>query len=223
LRKYVDFFFAIASDVDTFVICGGEPLLHNELHKIIHHIGRYRANILSRLQVITNGTILPNPRVVNALKQTNACVLVDDYGVYSSKAKAVYDLLCQHNIVAELRANNETESHYAGWLSYDFNPQDDKIFPHGMSATKMFAGCLSANELRCNPIMNGKIYVCTPQEHLEHLGVIPQDSGYTLDLNKSLSTDDTINFLNLIFLNACEYCKGWRKETGTRYTPAEQL
>jgi organic radical activating enzyme len=80
LCKVVENFFNIVDDVDIFTITGGEPLLHKEIGNVLNFIGEYRDRINIRLELITNGTMLPGNEVLAALSDSDSSVILDDYG-----------------------------------------------------------------------------------------------------------------------------------------------
>jgi molybdenum cofactor biosynthesis enzyme MoaA len=87
-------FFEIVDTVSIFNIGGGEPLLNKCLPEFISFVGTYRQRIQKRFEVVTNGTIVPNDDLLQALCDNDAFVLLDDYGPNRSKnAQVVEDKL----------------------------------------------------------------------------------------------------------------------------------
>jgi len=183
---------------------GGEPFLHKDLTELIRSFKDERS--FERMCIITNGTILPDEKMIKAMKdEPRIYIRVSDYGKLSSKMDALIKC-CQDNGIrcehidykfwykkAEIRDFNETEKQ----LRYKFNCCMGASFP-----------CVS----------NGKLFLCKPAMVLCEMGIFPESSENYLDLinlrdvekserNKiihkyieRMDTDD--------FIDACRYCQG---------------
>ena len=64
-------------------LLGGEPLLNPSLPLIAKHL--LGSGKILHIDVITNGTLLPNDRVLESLKHERLSVVIDDYGKLSKK------------------------------------------------------------------------------------------------------------------------------------------
>ena len=60
-------------------ISGGEPFTYPELDELLLFIDSSFGNKLGRLEMTTNGTIIPTDSVFSALKEANVFLTVDDY------------------------------------------------------------------------------------------------------------------------------------------------
>ena len=65
--------------IDTFHIQGGEPFLYTDLEKVVYHVKDKYDSIIRKIQIATNGTILPSDNVISALKDCDAEVRISDY------------------------------------------------------------------------------------------------------------------------------------------------
>ena len=135
--------------------------------------------------------------------------------------------MCQTmKIDFEHRSNtNEEEggAHCKGWV----NLLDVSDTPCSSDDSKRkFSSCIQANELRCNPVMGGKIFACPYYEYLVRIGKIELEEPYFLNLRDkdtiSTKRKKMISFLNIKNLPSCAYCNGWFQNS-KRYTPAEQI
>jgi organic radical activating enzyme len=225
LIDYIDRSFQIFESVDIFSISGGEPLLHEKLPEILDYLCQYRDRISNRLEVITNGTILPDNTLLKSMIKSGVSVLLDDYGTdLSKKAKNIAAKLGEHGIKYELRTQNREDMHFGGWVDLS----EFSVEPKSIEDTKwLFDNCMLANELRCHPIIDGKIFVCSPYRRLHSLGKIPDNPKEYFDLfDDSLTLEEKkscfAEFLALDNLSACAYCRGFLHDS-PRFTPAEQL
>lgn len=230
LTEQIARFFEIVDFADIFTIAGGEPLLHKSLADIVDFVNQYRTRI-GRLEIITNGTLLPSERLIQSVKAANARFLVDDYGPeLSIKAEEIEALLKERNVMHERRPNGDTEkgAHCDGWLDI-LHFSDEPISQH--EAEKLFSKCMLGAEpttkVRCNPVVDGRVYVCSPYEFCLRNGKIEDDPRYYIDLTDRTQSvesqkEKAIEFLNIKVLPSCSYCNGFLLD-GKRYVPARQL
>ncbi len=103
-------------DVDYFSIVGGEPLTNKELYKLIDFINDC-PNIKDG-KLITNGTILPNERLLQSLKQMNGKldVRIDSYPGAEEKAKACFAVFQKNGIRSTLLRHDVFEEMRWKWL-----------------------------------------------------------------------------------------------------------
>jgi hypothetical protein len=70
------------SSIDTLLllhISGGEPFTHPRLAELIEHVSANWRGKLGRLEMTTNGTILPSERLLLAMHDSGLYLTVDDY------------------------------------------------------------------------------------------------------------------------------------------------
>lgn len=66
LVKCVDRYFEIVDHIKLFSVSGGEPLLRNDLSRIIDKVYTY-VDRIERFEIITNGTIVPSDNIIESL------------------------------------------------------------------------------------------------------------------------------------------------------------
>jgi MoaA/NifB/PqqE/SkfB family radical SAM enzyme len=83
LYRYADRLFEVVDRVGDFILGGGEPFLRKDLSAIIDYVVKYK-NRFDRMDVITNGTIVPSDDVVRSLQFSGGGgslrVIISDYG-----------------------------------------------------------------------------------------------------------------------------------------------
>lgn len=224
LRDYTRRFFELADTVDIFNIGGGEPLLNACLPEFIAYIGTHRHRILKRLEVVTNGTIVPNDALLQAMRDNHVFVLLDDYGSDRSKnVQAVADKLTTCGIAFNRRGNNSGDAYCDGWVDLSAFSET----PKSKDATEWLSkNCVQANELRCHPIVDGKIFVCSSYRRCLILGRIEDDPNEYFDLlDDSVSLEEKkerlVKFLRRDVFSSCAYCNGWLPGS-KRFVPAQE-
>ena len=218
-------FFLVFDKVGKFSMVGGEPLLHPQLPELVNFFTGY-FDRMGMFEIITNGTIVPNERLLDALSGSNKVVImVDDYGCnLSTKVPQITDALNSAGIKHRVRIYHGENAHLGGWL--DLSDVSYKQRPE--SATKrIYKKCQFTFGNNKNLIyhIDGKIYICCVNN--KFLDFIPELSGEYVDLtDKSLTSDEIkkqiLNLRDREYLSACEYCNG-NLVDAKRYAPAEQL
>ena len=167
LKKELTTLFTLVDDIDILNISGGEPFLYRELDRLLHFLAENRNIIKKRLDIITNGTIIPDEKILCAIKAANASILLDDYGSERSKKAQQLKLLCEmENIDYRYRNYTSANPYFDGWLmSYERNkePINEKEYVEFLHSKCM----LVTGEQRPNIMMDGKLYICFCQYWLD--------------------------------------------------------
>lgn len=79
LQRDIDVFFSAVDLVYRFQITGGEPLLYQYLEDLIVYISQTYGKQILRLEMVTNGTILPSDTICRLLHRYKVHVFLDDY------------------------------------------------------------------------------------------------------------------------------------------------
>lgn len=226
LALSIDKFFSIVSHVDKFVVSGGEPLIHNELDKIMRHLLMY-SNQIGIIEIITNGTIVPNN---NFMKVIDGCkkisFLIDDYGKdLSTKVNELEKVLSKNDVFYSVRNYNGINAHCNGWV--DFGDFTQKWFTQEDIDT-IFSKCAIPQKMNfCFTIKNGEIHPCAPSYRCMELKIIPKNGNEYIDLMDENTTlqeqrEKLLSIQNYTSLTACKYCNGMCEDS-PRFSPAEQL
>jgi MoaA/NifB/PqqE/SkfB family radical SAM enzyme len=218
-------FFLAFDRVGRFSMAGGEPLLHPQLPELVKFFSKY-FDRMNMFEIITNGTIIPNEQLLNALRNSNKVdIMVDDYGPgLSIKVPQITHMLKSAGIRHRVRVYHGKDAHLGGWL--DVSDVSYKRRPEG-DTEKIYQKCQYVSGANKNIIyhIDDKIYMCCVNH--KFLDFIPEISGEFVDLtNKSLTPSEiktqVLNLRNRKYLSACKYCNGNMVDS-KRYAPAEQL
>ena len=212
--------------ISTVNLMGGEPLLNQELIQKI--LLRYKdEQQIGSFQIITNGTILPNEKTLEAMKiNGRVYVIFSNYGQLSKMQEKAVESLERNNIEVvlveedDIKAENNTLwIDYGEVRHYEFSREKHQ---------RMFENCKDAKG--CTTLMNGKLFICTRIAHGVNLGLIPEDLPhcYVEMLNYDVNETDEeklrkecIDLLNCsVYPLACEYCN---RDAGILVKRAEQV
>jgi hypothetical protein len=224
----VDRLFEIISHTGVFVISGGEPLIRSDFDLIIQKISQYNDRI-ERLDILTNGTVVPNDSVFEAIENYpgKIRIVIDNYGTNLSKnAVNLYERLkcTPPRITPELRDYFSDNLHCNGWVDYAIGEKNRTA----EETQAMFAKCVFPNKFDfCLNIVNGIMYACPRIRRLVELGYLDFDPSDCINLFDKSYTDDEIrgrilNIRSFKTLQACKYCDGMHDDS-KRFKPAEQL
>jgi hypothetical protein len=226
ISKVLESLFQTGVRLNILNILGGEPLLHQELDKILIKAFSYSEHgQIGKVLLISNGTLLPQESLLSLLKQNKerCLVKISDYGsLLSKKAEEFRALLNSYDIPNAVLNYHGPSLHYDGWVN--FNDHSLKFRTLG-EVEKQGRGCA----LRRNGfhIEQGKMYLCARSFWRIRQGIVPDNPDEYLDLldeSSGLAEKRTkmTRMLSLVSTTSCAYCHGLRAEA-PRYPPAEQL
>jgi hypothetical protein len=221
----MEMFFEAFNMVGRLSMAGGEPFLHPKLPELVNFFSKY-FDRMNMFEIITNGTIVPDKRLLEALSGSDKVdIMIDDYGRdLSIKVPQIADAFSSAGIKHRVRIYHGEDAYFGGWLdlsdiSYKQRPKRD--------TGNIYQRCQCVSGANKNLIyhIDDKIYMCCVNH--KFLDFIPEISGEFVDLmNQSLTPPEIrnqiLNLRNRKYLTACEYCNG-NLVDAKRYVPAEQL
>ena len=222
VEKDLTLFFERIDYVYIFSFLGGEPFLNNEIDIIIEHLFQKYNNKIGRIEVITNGSLIPKDKVLKTLHKCNVIVRISDYTSqvpYTNKMNE----LCSILKVNGIRYFIETSLQWT-----------DFCFPAGGDSVKI--PNIRDHMLCCAPefhgLNDGKFYYCHVAWSAEKAGLFHlKDSDYLdlelIDSNSKIECRKIIEHangnINGGYVSLCAKCMGCGPDNN-RYIPVgEQL
>ncbi|RGE65425.1 radical SAM protein [Anaerotruncus colihominis] len=145
-----DLFFARVDWVSGFGLLGGEPFLHPELYEILTHLcGRYAGRI-GEISIITNGTIVPDQRLLELMARHNVRVHISDYSKavpYAEKQAQVVRALMDSGV--DYRVNESLVWTDFGFPNHPWRLSKEQAAAHMQSCAPVFRG-----------LNSGRLYFC---------------------------------------------------------------
>lgn len=203
----------VSKEILWLRILGGEPLLHPGLANIIEQI--LPLTNIKTIQIVTNGTLLFDERMVNLLKNNKRLsVDISNYEEMSSK---------QGELIKQLEDNN-----------IKYYTQKERIFWTAQAdcscrkrSKDEIKDILSKCSMDCISLLNGEIHLCPRSSHGMDLGIVPRNKRdyYNLRQMKSIKEGkkQLYNLLNTDSISACNYCDVYRWEELPEVKAAEQI
>lgn len=183
-----------------FHLLGGEPFLYPYLDKVLEKL----CDVLEveHVNVITNGTVVPNERIMQLLSNKKFMVRISYYGVASSNYLKLVDTCKQRGV--------EVRVHAQRWK--DIGRALDTVSNDEETLTR-FQEC-SQRAGAFFYVLHGKATLCPFAANTEALKLYDAKSRDFVDLNEDFSTKNLFQSLNNLYwgvqpLTACYYCNGW--------------
>jgi len=147
LLQYIDY-------LPLYDFMGGETLLHNQLPEILE--ATLQEEQIARIQLATNGTILPSPQLSSVLANDRISLLISDYGEVSTRLAKLTEHCDRVGI------------HYfvAHWKEWSVCSYPKKYNRSPAAHQRNFDNCSS--RFRTN-YHNGKLYRCGTQIYVYDL------------------------------------------------------
>jgi len=212
LLKSIERLLACVDFIYHMEVLGGETLLNKDLPLIMNKLTQYE-NIF-QIDIITNGTLLPQPDLLDCLKHNSVCVVVNDYGPVSRKKEELLEALNQAGV------RNRQNRHWAWADLGGFEPRNRD---EG-SLNRLFQECHFST---CTELLEGKLHRCPRSSHGTETGMIPAYPADFIDVaDLSVSEDFFKEKLRSFFhgtksIRACDHCNGNTVDS-LKLTPAEQ-
>ena len=245
LKECAKKYFETIDFVRKMPLTGGEPMLTPDLHELIEYINENFNEQFDILEVLTNGTLIPNENILNMIERykEKMLIFIDHYGEISNKVDELVDILEKRSIKYTIRMYHGKDAKYGGWVDLgDFNYKHDEN-----KAKNIYKSCFlvntpkkSSGEYRPLDINHDNTlyipYMCMVDGILAPCGrshatlrknIISDQSHDSVNLmDKNKTKEQLCNEINeLIFrpyLISCQYCNGFLSDS-KRFLPAEQI
>lgn len=206
LKRDFELFFSKIDYVYVFSLLGGEPFLNKELGVIIEEINKCYSSKIGRIEIITNGSLLPDAEVVKTLRKCNVTLRISDYTIQIPYKKRLEEL-------CELLESNEIEYSVESSLKWT-----DFMFPD--KECEKIAD-VRRHMLCCSPefhgLNDGKFYYCHVAWSAEKAGLIELKDTDCIDL-ASIDVNDKNACRRIVdhadgkidsgYVSLCEFCMG---------------
>ena len=210
LIENIDLLLPMINKCFSFRILGGEPFLHKQLYLIINKLTAEPK--IKRIEVVTNGTVIPDGENLKALMHKKIDISISDYGDLSSKKDIVLKVFKENKINAKL------EQHI--WF------ETNSLKQRGYSAKKMKSVFFSCSGSECKTLYDGKLWLCPQALHGYILKLVKENPHEYIDLRKCIRADFWKNlkrmYNNCAGLTTCYYCTGGCSDFAKQVQCAEQ-
>jgi len=183
-----------------FHIMGGEPLLYPHLDKVLDKI--CKEDSIEHINILTNGTVIPDEKVLKALENRKIMVRISYYGELSSRYRELERVCLDRGI--EVRVHAQRWKDIGRALDTISNTEETKA---------RFMEC-SQRAGAFFYVMHGKVTLCPFAANTRELGLYQPCGKDYVDLMADTSAEELRRQLNELYweetpLTACKYCNGW--------------
>jgi len=213
-KKDIDTLLKAVDYIDYFGFVGGEPLLVKDLDKMIKYAVSKRK--MHHVFLATNCTILPDKKLLNAMKNKKFAVQLSDYR----------DVKFKNNVVVHyeefkkiLKENNILFSHPEEdnkRMSFQSMPELYKDKQDENKIKKMFNGCWGQY---CNMLCDGFLTQCTLSVYItRNLELSREVKNELVNIREKKSvrklTNEIIDFYAKPYSAFCHYCHADNIQSG---------
>ena len=218
----VDLFFSCVDHIMLFHVSGGEPMLYEHIGDLIEYIDTNYGDRIDTLRTVTNGTVIPDEKILEKLSKCNVEVTVDDYRSAVPRFNECFDKLIRKLEEYHIRYYiNKVEK----WIDLapertDYsNKTEEQLQKHRENCNQ------SWQELR-----DGKLYSCNYAAYATVAGIAGEqdlEEVYNLENFTSSKKKELVEFrlgyMTKGYTNFCKKCKGFTQENMEEVEPAIQM
>lgn len=185
------------------IICGGEPLMHPELHELIQFC--ITKNKIKRIEVLTNATIIPKRELLNVLSNEKVRLVLDDYELSCQKIKEIMDVCKSEGVNCQVKK-----------LEYwhDLTLMEKQKNDGDVELSELYRECTESQNFT---LVDNKIVNCYRAYVDRQCGEWPETiCDYYIDLKKYERGDislknEMFKLMNKNYIQRCKYCVGTGK------------
>ena len=209
ILMWVEYLLRHVDEIIVLELVGGEPFLHGELNILLKTL--INKDSIRKIEITTNGTVLPSKATLDFLKNEKVVVLVSEYpGIVNNQR--LINTFKEHDVAYRVMRNMK-------WIS---NGNIERRNKSNKSLVRQYEACGPAKY--CRTILNGKLFNCSKAASLFELGV-NSDIRYISLVNNIESNkmeEQLFDFITRPDYMACDYCDMF-SENEKYVHPAEQL
>ena len=192
--KAVEEFIKYVDEIEKITLIGGEPFLARDLEEIILFLKKIPK--VRKIQIFTNGTIVPSKALLKTLAEQKVEIIVSDYGNVSRNKHQLKDICKAIGVLCYLKTED---------LQWGYVGDMHKRNRDHKALIKQFKKCNN----HCRTILNGKLFYCPRAAHGMDLKIVSTPDRNYINLLEKDRVDKT-KIKNFVYsLNgfaACDYC-----------------
>lgn len=178
-----------------FQLIGGEPLLNKDLPRMLEYAAKKKQ--LKVVQIVTNSTILPNDKLINAMKKfRHKCtVAISDY----TSNLELKNLKLQEVLSKFTRAGICTYVVDYDWFARGEIKKEDRNIEELKNTMK------ACWQHKCTAYCDGELHLCSRSIAIKR-NLNPDLQDYVKVQNNKNYSQEIINLFAKEYAEACDYC-----------------
>lgn len=222
IKKNVDMLFQNIDYVFKYQLIGGEPLLHKDLPQILLYLYENYKERIGMIRIVTNGAVIPDTELVDAMKTCNCYVMLSNYThsiSYEEKYEKVKSTLLENGIrFRELISQRWRD---VGFPHNSRNIPLDKVREHMLTCATFWHGLVDEKLYYCNctwSAANTGLYNAEETDYLD-LKTLDDSESSKLKILQFVLGDSQPDFYN----SFCRVCGGCGKDNECFVVSGEQM
>jgi len=213
ITKSVDNILECIDTIKELRLIGGEPFMNKELYKVIDLYSEEKK--IESIIIFTNGTIIPDERNMESLKNKKIKLYITDYGKLSKNINELIKKLKDKNINYFL---NKLEK-------WNLFPELKERKCSNEQIKQMYVECCCKTLLT---VIKGKLFCCPFLANAENIKAIPSFENEYVDCNgNDIDINDLKGKIKFMlfekeYFKGCSYCGG-RTGQEVQIEPAVQI
>ena len=185
---------------DDILIMGGEPFINKDLAKLFEHIksSPQTQNKVGCVVIVTNGTLIPDEKTLDVLKDSNIVVWISNYREHSRRLPELVDVLSAYHI-------RHSVLDIPFWVLTQQLVKRDNSLTHDELVERR-KKCWK----RHHAVSEGKFFLCAFSNFAEKLGAVPREAGNFVDIYDADAKNKIIEYLSpeRALPKGCSWCSG---------------
>ncbi len=208
LKKSVDIYFKNIDRVGLFQVSGGEPLLYPHIKEFLEYIADNYSEKIYVLNLVTNGTIVPDDDFILLCKKKNIFIYIDDYTDTIPQIKETFDAAYKKFTEGGVRCHPLKSENFMITIP----PLRKNLNLNELELQRKYRCCRAGIQ----NLRDGKISSCAFFVFAENAGLINTSESDWFDM--STMHDDILDKRKLIefrmgfnkkgYVEWCRYCNG---------------
>lgn len=192
---------------------GGEPFIYKNLPELINYLTE-KPEVFCVL-IVTNGTIIPDKRLLKTLRRPKVIVRISDYGKLS-KIDELTKIFEENNVNYKIQLQKWYKM--SSFIKEPLTDEELKI------TTSL---CCKLGEGGYAHIADGKLFACPAQANLHNTGIYKSGENDYVDLVNAQDSEECQKKIETFLRGShiskiCRHCKG-RGSSNIEVPPAQQL
>lgn len=218
LKRMYDLFFKYVDYVFCITLLGGEPFATPATTELISYLGEKYIDKIGVINIISNGSIVPDDKTIATMMKNNVLVYLSDYSAvisYKEKLMEVAEKLRSNHIEYVIRRSKE-------WKDFGFPltlfKADKNVKEHMKTCAPLFHG-----------LNDNKFYYCHVAWSAEKAGLYELSKDDYVDLNqlnvaeKRKITQHALGDMEGQYVSLCKVCGGCGEDNPNNVKAAIQM
>ncbi len=154
--------------IGNVLLYGGEPFLHKDLYRLVDIFASNER--IEKVTIVTNGTLLPDEKLLQVLRKSNVYVRISNYGELSRKINELIDIFQKNKINMEV----------TDFKVWNKNPTVDILNETQDELREKVKNCCSI--AKALTIIKGKVFFCGFSAFYDYFKAVPDFGDNYVDL-----------------------------------------